>query len=72
MTISSAIDLDQPAVLARPIAFRLTEDERDRLVRLARLHDRTPGSEVRRAVRFYLANIETVDRALREQAEAMS
>lgn len=71
MAISSFIDSDRPS-LGRPIAFRLTEDERNELVWLARRHDRTPGSEVRRAVRFYLANIETVDRALRDQAEAGS
>jgi len=71
MALSSFIDSDRPG-LGRPIAFRLTEEERNRLVRLARRHDRTPGSEVRRAVRFYLANIETVDRALRDQAETMS
>jgi hypothetical protein len=68
---SATIESDQPTTLGRPIAFRLTEDERNRLMRLARLHDRTPGSEVRRAVRFYLANVETVDRALREQAGAI-
>jgi hypothetical protein len=68
---SSTIESDHPAALGRPIAFRLTEDERDRLLRLARRHDRTPGSEVRRAVRFYLGNVETVDRALRERADAI-
>jgi hypothetical protein len=72
MTVSSITTSNHPAMLGRPIAFRLTEPERDRLVRLARLHDRTPGSEVRRAVRFYLANVEAVDRALREQAQVMS
>jgi predicted DNA-binding protein len=71
MTIASIIDSDRPALLGRPIAFRLTEDERDRLLRLAKLHDRTPGSEVRRAVRYYLAHVETVDRQLRKQAEVV-
>ena len=53
------------------IALRISRTERDRLSRLAELYDRTLSSEVRRAVRFYLANVETVDRGLREQAEAM-
>jgi hypothetical protein len=70
MAISSIIEGDRPVALGRPIAFRLTEDERTHLLRLARLHDRTPGSEVRRAVRFYLEHVEVVDRALREQAGA--
>jgi hypothetical protein len=70
MSISGAIEPDQSSALGRPIAFRLTEDERHRLLRLARLRDRTPGSEVRRAVRYYLANVETVDHELQRQAEA--
>jgi hypothetical protein len=67
MAFSADIGSDQAAALGRPIAFRLTEGERARLLRLARRNDRVPGAEVRRAVRFYLANVETVDRALREQ-----
>jgi predicted DNA-binding protein len=54
------------------IALRIGRAERDRLSRLAEVYDRTLSSEVRRAVRFYLDNVETVDRALREQAEAIS
>jgi hypothetical protein len=53
--------------LGRPFAFRPTEAERDELLSLARQNDRTPGAEVRRALRYYLANAEAVDRALREQ-----
>jgi hypothetical protein len=67
MPVSAVSSTDQPA-LGRSIAFRLAENERASLVGLARRHDRTPGAEVRRAVRFYLANFESVDRALRQQA----
>lgn len=56
--------------LSRPIAFRPTETERDELLRLAQQNDRTPGAEVRRALRYYLAHVEAVDRALREHNEA--
>ena len=52
------------------VALRVDRAERDRLSRLAELHDRTLSSEIRRAIRFYLANTEIDDRALREQAEA--
>jgi hypothetical protein len=49
------------------IALRIDRTDRDRLSRVAEMYDRTLSSEVRRAVRFYLANVETVDRALRRQ-----
>jgi hypothetical protein len=52
------------------IALQIGRVERDRLSRLAKLHDRTLSAETRRAIRFYLANVEIVDRALREHAEA--
>jgi hypothetical protein len=55
-------------MLERTIAFRVSEAEREYIATLARQHDRTPASEVRRAVRYYLANFEAVDRALRRRA----
>lgn len=58
--------------LGETIAFRVTAAERERIVALARRHDRTPASEVRRAVRYYLANYPAVDRALRRAAGAAS
>jgi len=70
VSTSATIDGDRPE-LGQPIAFRLPKDERARLLQLARRNDRVPGAEVRRAVRFYLANFETVDRVLRELADAI-
>ncbi len=52
------------------LAFRISREQRDRLVQLADVYDRTISGEIRRALRFYLKNFETVDRALREQAKA--
>jgi hypothetical protein len=54
------------------LSLRLTEDERNRLRQVARQNDRTLSSEARRALRFYLANVETAERVLRQQAEAVS
>ena len=50
------------------VALRVREAERDLIARLARAHDRTLSSEIRRAIRFYLTNFDIADRALREQA----
>ena len=50
------------------LATRVSEGERDRLARLARLADRTPSREVRRAIRFYLAHPEEADQYLRSHA----
>ncbi len=47
------------------LRFNLARDDRNALEQVAREYDRTMASEVRRAVRFYLANYELVDRALR-------
>jgi hypothetical protein len=51
--------------------LRVGRAERDHLGRLAELHDRTLSGEIRRAIRFYLANVETVERALRDPAEVI-
>ena len=50
------------------VALRVSEAERDLIVRLAKAHDRTLSSEIRRAIRFYLTNFDLADRALRDQA----
>jgi predicted DNA-binding protein len=50
------------------LAFRLPREQRDRLLQIASVYDRTVSGEIRRALRFYLANVETVDRALRDEA----
>jgi len=60
----------QPTPLERTIAFRVSALEHETISRLARQHDRTPASEVRRAIRYYLANFKSVDRALRRQVGA--
>lgn len=60
----------QTAPLERTIAFRVSASEHETIARLARQHDRTPASEVRRAIRYYLANFKSVDRALRRQVGA--
>jgi hypothetical protein len=54
------------------IALRVDRAERDHLIRLAALHDRTLSGELRRAIRAYLVDPEAADRALRYHAEAMS
>ena len=61
--------VDESSEEAR-VALRVGRAERERLSRLAKLHDRTLSGEIRCAIRFYLANAESVDRALPEQAEA--
>jgi hypothetical protein len=48
---------------------RLSAAERAGLERLARQSDRTTSREIRRAVRFYLGNIDKADRFLRARAE---
>jgi len=58
--------LDHPPDQTR-IALQIGRAERDWLSRLAKLHDRTLSAEARRAIRFYLANIEGADRTLRER-----
>jgi hypothetical protein len=51
------------------IALQIGRAERDRLSRLAKLHDRTLSAETRRAIRYYLANVESADRVLRERVD---
>ena len=62
-----------PAASTRPHASatliaRVSDAERAGISHLARIHDRTPSREIRRAIRFYVANFELADRMLREQA----
>jgi predicted DNA-binding protein len=64
-----ASDSERKSADEARVALRVGRAERDRLNRLAELHDRTLSSEIRRAIRFYLTNTETVDRALGEQTE---
>ena len=47
------------------ISLRISPNERDQIGNLARKNDRTPSGEIRRAIRFYLANIEGRTRATR-------
>ena len=54
-------------VLATLVA-RVSESERAGIAHLARIHDRTPSREIRRAIRFYLSNFDAADRALRDHA----
>jgi hypothetical protein len=49
---------------------RLSATERADLDRIARESDRTISREIRRAVRFYLGNVDKADRFLRAQVEA--
>jgi predicted DNA-binding protein len=51
------------------LALRLSETDRAEIKRLARRYDRTPSSEVRRAIRYYLSHFETADRALRDACD---
>jgi hypothetical protein len=51
------------------IALQIGRAERDRLSRVAKLHDRTLSAETRRAIRYYLANVESADRVPRERAD---
>lgn len=53
------------------VALRVGRAERDRLSRLAELHDRTLSGEVRRAIRAYLLDPDAADRALRDQPEPL-
>jgi hypothetical protein len=55
-----------PARTAAEVRFCLDPDARKQLEELARTHDRTLSGELRRALRFYLANFELVDRTLRD------
>lgn len=50
------------------VTARVSPREHDDLLRVARTADRTPSTEVRRAIRFYLAHVELADRFLREPA----
>jgi hypothetical protein len=58
-------------VMATLVA-RVTNTERAEIAELARIHDRTPSREIRRAIRFYVANFDLADRVLREQANQPS
>jgi hypothetical protein len=60
---------DDERALATLVA-RVSESERTGIAHLARIHDRTPSREIRRAIRFYLSNFDLADRALRDQATA--
>jgi hypothetical protein len=59
---------DHPSDQTR-IALQIGCAERDWLSSLAKLHDRTLSAEARRAIRFYLANIDSADRALRKRGK---
>lgn len=52
------------------VALRLSRAERDAVRRLAASHDRTVSSEVRRAIRFYLSDVNLAIRPLREPVVA--
>jgi hypothetical protein len=52
---------------SRQMTLRIASVELVALRRLARRFDRTPSSEVRRAVHYYLTHFEAVDRALRKE-----
>ena len=65
------VPADRPGSRATLIA-RVSDGERAAIFQLARVHDRTPSREIRRAIRFYLDNFELVDRALRAQASDSS
>lgn len=54
------------------ISLRINSSEREQIANLARKNDRTPSGEIRRAIRFYLANTDKVEAVLREQAETTS
>ncbi|HEV8420723.1 MAG TPA: hypothetical protein VGR13_05140 [Actinomycetota bacterium] len=54
------------------VAARVSPEERAALRQIARANDRTPSREIRRAIRYYLANYDVVDRTLREQAGVVS
>lgn len=48
------------------LATRVSIEERNAIRRIARENDRTSSVEVRRAIRFYLANPAKADRYLRQ------
>ena len=55
------------------LVARVSESERAGIAQLARIHDRTPSREIRRAIRFYLRNYDLADQTLRDHAvEGMS
>jgi hypothetical protein len=47
------------------VGARLSPEERREIDRVARAADRTMSREIRRAVRFYLGNVDSADRYLR-------
>ena len=47
------------------ISLRISSDDREQITSLARENERTPSGEIRRAIRYYLANFNAVDRTLR-------
>lgn len=51
------------------VSATLSAEERVHLLRLARAYDRSVSGEVRRAVRFYLAHFELVDKTLRNRPD---
>jgi hypothetical protein len=51
------------------VAARVTREEREAIQELARANDRTSSGEVRRAIRFYLANHSEAEHFLRERSE---
>jgi hypothetical protein len=71
MSLHRPHDLTQPEERAlATLVARVSDGERAGIAHLARVHDRTPSREIRRAIRFYLNNFDLVDRALRDQATA--
>lgn len=53
------------------ISVRISATDRERIASLARENDRTPSGEIRRAIRYYLTNFNTVDRALGRTAKEL-
>jgi hypothetical protein len=50
-----------------PVAARVTREERAAIERVARTNDRTTSREIRRAIRFYLENLDAASWFLREE-----
>lgn len=52
------------------VAARITSKEQEAIERVARTNDRTLSREIRRAIRYYLTNLEAAERALKAEAES--
>jgi predicted transcriptional regulator len=53
-------------------AARVPDDLWDQLVTFARVNDRTPSQEVRRALEFYVKNFDEIDRRIKAERAAES